>query len=148
MSFLSKEHRVDNLEDLYQLSKNLKTDIIENKLVLIRGIHSIGVEQFIDFAVRVSGKNNIEQSFVPWDFGILMELKEDPSSGNYLFSRERVPLHWDGAFHEVPHILVFNSLVNMKEGRTFFVDTERVIKDLSEEEVKKTFRAGNILFDS
>ena len=68
------------------------------------------------------------------DFGQVMELKESQDPKNYLFSREAVPFHWDGAFHEVPSILLFNCIQAMgKGGETIFTNTESIWDSWSEE---------------
>ncbi|MBT4792709.1 MAG: TauD/TfdA family dioxygenase, partial [Halobacteriovoraceae bacterium] len=56
-------------------------------------------------------------------------------SKNYLFTKEKVPFHWDGAFHEVPSILAFHCLEETTGGRTLFADTTKVIMNLKESEI-------------
>ncbi len=137
MSFFGKKYSISSLDNLYSLARNLRAEVNKYKLILIKVPHLLEKKQFIKFSFLASSKDKIQESFISWDFGILMELKEDPSSPNYLFSRERVPFHWDGAFHEVPNILVFNSLIDMEGGKTFFVDTEKIISDLEQEEIEE-----------
>ena len=69
-----------------------------------------------------------------------MELKESPDPKNYLFSRERVPFHWDGAFHKVPSYLAFYCVeapVKDAGGQTLFANTEMIWEGATPQE--KTF---------
>lgn len=70
-----------------------------------------------------------EDPLLHWGFGPLMDLRVDEASSNYLFSRERVPFHWDGVFFEVPHVLVFQCLEAPEPGaggETLFCRAEKL----------------------
>src|SRR6476620_2031394 len=71
-------------------------------LVLLRGFQSPDKEELVSLCTP-----NPSEDLLHWSFGPVMEMKEDESSPNYLFSNEEVPFHWDGAFHRVPSSLVF-----------------------------------------
>jgi alpha-ketoglutarate-dependent taurine dioxygenase len=66
-----------------------------------------------------------------------MKLIVKPDAKNYLFSREAVPMHWDGAFHVEPKYIVFyckravNGFGSGPNGATLFADVERMWADLS-----------------
>ncbi len=86
---------------------------------------------FLDYC-RSFGRELLE-----WDFGPVMEMKEDPAAENYLFSREAVPFHWDGAFHRVPSYLVFYCVAAPGPGaggETLFCDTRRVWADACDQD--------------
>ncbi len=102
-------------DGLYHLS-NL--DLTKNELIQLgKEISSIG-------------------EVLSWDFGQVMEMKYNEDSVNYLFSSERVPLHWDGAFHRVPQFLIFycvESSIN-SGGETLFTNTQKIYDSLTSEE--------------
>jgi alpha-ketoglutarate-dependent taurine dioxygenase len=104
-----------------------------HKLVLVRGLAPLSPESLLSYWKDQDQKND---PFLHWDFGPVMEMKENPESQNYLFSREAVPLHWDGAFHKMPSVLVFNcveSPVPGSGGETFFSDGEKILATASAE---------------
>jgi alpha-ketoglutarate-dependent taurine dioxygenase len=101
----------------------------EHKLVLVRGLAPLEKEELLALCAR-----DPERDLIHWSFGPVMEMKADPATENYLFSREEVPLHWDGAFHLEPRVLVFNCLEapdKAKGGQTTFADTEALWNDAS-----------------
>ena len=127
--------QISHFEQLLELAPKLMEKTYESKVVLIRGLPPLSKEEFLTFCRTAAHNKSDEEAFVHWNVGMLMELKEHTSPENYLFSQEKVPYHWDGAFHETPGILVFNSLKSPKNGgETLFADTEQVIKRLSSEE--------------
>ena len=96
----------------------------EHKLVLLRGFAPIERDDFLAYCRTIPGGGLLE-----WDFGPVMEMHERPDAKNYLFSREAVPYHWDGAFHRVPSYLMFccvEAPVQGAGGETLFCDTTRV----------------------
>ncbi len=107
--------------------------LYRHKLVLIRGLKFSDEASFLKFSLnQVEGANRA----VEWDFGSVMRLEVRPAAKNYLFSREPVPMHWDGAFHKEPRFLVFfcNKLAaenpkNNQSGATLFSDVERLWRD-------------------
>src|ERR1700733_14393686 len=64
----------------------------DEKLVVLRGFDQINRETFLEYCHSFPNRETLE-----WDFGPVMEMKETPGAKNYLFSREKVPFHWDGA---------------------------------------------------
>ena len=101
-------------------------------VVLLRGYVPPTRDEMLRFCRRFPGEGILE-----WDFGPVMEMKVDPQAQNYLFTRERVPFHWDGAFHRVPSYLAFHCLeapVSGGGGETLFTDTERVWEAASPED--------------
>lgn len=47
---------------------------------------------------------------LPWDFGVVMDMRQQDDAQNYLFTSGAVPFHWDGAFHQEPRYLLFHCL--------------------------------------
>lgn len=99
----------------------------EHPLVLVRGSRQLDRDEFLHFCQSIPGAELLH-----WDFGPVMEMKPDPAARNYLFSREAVPFHWDGAFHQVPSTLAFHCLKAPEGGETLFTDTEAVWNDASD----------------
>jgi alpha-ketoglutarate-dependent taurine dioxygenase len=112
-------------EGIREISSSLLDRILTlEKLVLLRGFAPLEREAFLAFCRTYPGKDLLE-----WDFGPVMEMKESADPKNYLFSREPVPYHWDGAFHRVPHYLAFNCVqapVADAGGETLFANTEMI----------------------
>lgn len=80
-------------------------------------------------------KGTLEDQILHWDFGPIMNMKFDPEAKNYLFSSQRVPLHWDGAFYKTPKKLLFYCTeTSGSGGETFFVDTSLVWESFTETE--------------
>jgi alpha-ketoglutarate-dependent taurine dioxygenase len=97
-------------------------------LVLLRGFQKLSREDLVALCAADPGKELLH-----WSFGPVMEMKEDESSPNYLFSNEEVPFHWDGAFHRVPGSLVFYCVQAPPEGcggQTLFANTAAIARDL------------------
>lgn len=95
-------------------------------------------EELLAFARSLSsskGKKSIEEELLHWNFGPIMTMKTEENAQNYLFSKESVPLHWDGAFYKVPKKLLFYCTESSgKGGETLFVDTKKVWNSLSDSE--------------
>lgn len=107
----------------------LRESLFSSPLVLIRGAGIFSASELPALAERSLGGE-----VLAWNFGPVMEMKEDPAQTNYLFSREKVPFHWDGAFHRVPRFLVFNCIEAPPAdagGETLFADTHLIWKSLS-----------------
>ena len=91
-----------------------------------------------------------DSRILEWDFGPVMELKETPDPKNYLFSRERVPFHWDGAFHQVPTYLAFSCIEAPLEGaggETLFANTESIWEKSTEAE-KDLYSGVRLTFET
>jgi alpha-ketoglutarate-dependent taurine dioxygenase len=131
MSFFGKLYNIYSFEGLLELAPLLEDQTYLSQLVLIRGLNSLSKEELVQFSKLIGQKYNDDNKFISWDFGQVMELKEDSNAKNYLFSTEAVPYHWDGAFHEEPGILVFNCIEGLgsKAGRTLFANTKKIISD-------------------
>jgi alpha-ketoglutarate-dependent taurine dioxygenase len=99
----------------------------EHKLLLVRGLAPFGRDELLRFAA-----DDPSRELLHWAFGPVMEMKADPRAENYLFSREEVPFHWDGAFHLEPRVLAFHCVeapAPEAGGQTIFVDSESLWND-------------------
>jgi alpha-ketoglutarate-dependent taurine dioxygenase len=97
---------------------------LDEKLIVLRGFAPVERDDFLAYCRSFPGRSLLE-----WDFGPVMEMHERPDAKNYLFSREAVPFHWDGAFHKVPTFLMFYCVeapLPGAGGETLFCDTERI----------------------
>ena len=104
--------------------KELLREVREHKLVLVRGLPAFARDELLSFAAVDPARDLIH-----WSFGPVMEMQADPATENYLFSREAVPFHWDGAFHEVPRFLLFHCVEAPDPamgGETTFCDAEAI----------------------
>jgi alpha-ketoglutarate-dependent taurine dioxygenase len=98
--------------------------------------------ELLEYARGLSSvQGNLEDQILHWDFGAIMNMKFDPEASNYLFSKEAVPLHWDGAFYREPRKLLFYCTQSAGEGgETVFLNTELLWESLTEvekEELRK-----------
>lgn len=70
-----------------------------------------------------------------WNFGQVLDLIVHENPQNYLFTREAVPYHWDGAFAAVTPSLQFFQCLKAPDrsagGETLFCDTGRVLERAS-----------------
>lgn len=93
-------------------------------------------DELLVYAVSLSSKTGeLKDQLLHWDFGPIMNMSYDQNAANYLFSSEKVPLHWDGAFFKEPRLLLF--YCTQSEGRggaTLFSNTEKIWESLSESE--------------
>jgi alpha-ketoglutarate-dependent taurine dioxygenase len=102
--------------------------VAAEKLLILRDFAPLEKEAFLTFCASFPGRKILE-----WEFGPVMEMRVHPDPKNYLFSRERVPFHWDGAFHQVPSFLVFQCVKAPRTsfpeagGETLFCHTPNVI---------------------
>ncbi len=121
-----------NAENLELLNpKQIEKSLREHDLFLIRGAMKPQKEEFLKFCMSLPG---FSSDPLQWDFGPVMELRVDTSATNYLFSSERVPFHWDGAFHKEPAVLAFHCLEAPSVeagGQTLFANTSKILEDLS-----------------
>lgn len=108
--------------------------------------------ELLEYAQTLSSKSgDIREKLLHWDFGPLMTMAFDKNASNYLFSDEKVPLHWDGAFFKEPRKLLFYCTDSTGDGgETLFVNTTKLWNDLSEEEqsrcrkIKLTYRTNKL----
>ena len=119
-----------------QLDYSGQTDLIslvhEHPLIVIRQGAPLSKENFLDFSNQF-GK------LLEWDFGFIFDLQIKADPKNYLFARGSVPFHWDGAFAgEEPRFIIFYCCENtVQGGSTIFCHTPDVIKNLSENEMRR-----------
>lgn len=67
-----------------------------------------------------------------------MEMSFKVEAENYLFSSERVPFHWDGAFYKEPSKLLFLCTESQGiGGETLFANTEKIWESLTLDEKEK-----------
>lgn len=90
-------------------------------------------EELLNFAQSLSDKSgDLKDKILHWDFGPIMNMKFNPEAPNYLFSNEKVPLHWDGAFYREPNYLLFYcTQTSGTGGETLFLNTEALWESLS-----------------
>ncbi len=112
-------------------SKNINdilADISTHKLIKIKN-HDIKTKQdLIHFSEKLG-------ELLKWDFGYINELKIDSSKNNYLYSNQKVPFHWDGAFHKSPYLLIFHCLKAPKKedgGQTLFTNSNAIYNSLND----------------
>lgn len=108
----------------------LKALLAHNHLVLLKNFSSPSAETLTTFSKNIG-------EILAWEFGHIMEMKPDKKAKNYLFTHNRVPFHWDGAFHKEPSFLVFHCISAPEEeagGETIFSNTECILDNLSREE--------------
>ncbi len=132
-----------------RISGSLLDGIVKSeKLVLLRGFDELPREELLAFCTEYPGGGLLH-----WESGPVMEMKESPDAKNYLFSNERVPFHWDGAFHKEPGYLVFNCIEAPPKGaggETLFSDTETIWEKASPEErrlwsgIRLTYETGKL----
>ena len=93
-------------------------------------------DELLNFAQGLSDKSgDIKNKLLHWDFGPIMDMKFNPEAPNYLFSSEKVPLHWDGAFYKEPRYLLFYCTeTSGTGGETLFLNTEQLWESLSSSE--------------
>lgn len=93
-------------------------------------------EDLLLFAQGLSQRSGgIKEKILHWDFGPIMDMKFSSEAPNYLFSSEKVPLHWDGAFYQEPrHLLFYCTQTDGTGGETLFLNTELLWESLSSEE--------------
>lgn len=114
-------------------SETLENHIRNEKLLLIRGLPAATRDEFFSLCNRMP-----QMSTLSWSFGPVMEMKESQDPQNYLFSRERVPFHWDGAFYQVPDLLAFYCVEAPTAGAggdTLFTNTEKILEDATANEL-------------
>lgn len=115
-----------------ELVATVKKAFSEYRLVILRGLNVEGASGFSEFCQQTFGRELLQ-----WDAGNVMEMKPTESPKNYLFSSERVPFHWDGAFFKSPSILAFHCIEAPKPqsgGETLFTNTELILDECTKKE--------------
>lgn len=92
--------------------------------------------ELLTYASSLSQKSgDLTEKILHWEFGPIMTMAFDQDAKNYLFSQEKVPLHWDGAFHREPSKLLFYCLESEGNGgETIFTDTSKIWCSLTSKE--------------
>ena len=102
----------------------LRERVLEHKLVVLRGYRLLSRAQFVDFGCSFDPGGS---RLLEWPTGPIMDVAIDDKAVNYLFSREKVPFHWDGFFNIEPSYLVFQCVEAPRGGgATLFVDAAKV----------------------
>lgn len=102
----------------------LETLLRAETLIVFRDFKAFTRDGLLGFS-----KSYPRAELLHWESGSVMEMKVDPEAKNYLFTREAVPFHWDGAFHQVPSYLVFQCLQSPRAqsgGETLFTHTQLI----------------------
>ena len=121
--------------DIYSGLPRFRKQLAECGIVKLRDVEELSDEQLTEFSQGLSDEP--DEKILEWEFGHIMRMKCDPNAANYLFSAERVPLHWDGAFHREPRFLVFYCDASAGDGgATNFVNTETILGEVDAEAVK------------
>lgn len=104
----------------------------QHSLAIVKGAGVLAEDAFTSFVEELAG-----YEIVDFQGTKVINIKVDETSPNYIFSREKVPVHWDGAFHVLPRFLVWNCVEGSPGGggETFFVNGEMVPEFRSSEEV-------------
>ena len=102
----------------------LETLALKHRVLVLRGLDPWSRKEDMVDAVRAIGP------LQSWGFGGVHDLKVDPDAENYLYTKNAVPLHWDGAFaNETPRWLIFQCIEadDDKGGETLFADTQKAL---------------------
>lgn len=104
----------------------------EHSLLILRGLRNFTPLELRNFALSFPNSSLLE-----WETGAIMEMKPKRDPSNYLFSREKVPFHWDGAFFNVPDFLIFQCIKAPGQeagGETLFTNTVNLHRTLSQKD--------------
>lgn len=105
----------------------IRNTLLESSFVVFRN-QDLTNSELLSLAEKLSFSPSAEK-ILEWSFGPIMEMAYDPQAKNYLFSDEKVPYHWDGAFHREPQFLLFYCQESEGTGgETLFAHTELLIK--------------------
>lgn len=104
--------------------------------MLILKSQTFNDEELLEKAMSLSSKvGAVQDKLLFWEFGPLMNMSYDHSANNYLFSDEKVPFHWDGAFYKEPRLLLFYCTESEGQGgETLFTNTENIWEALTKAE--------------
>lgn len=102
-----------------------------HRVVVFRGFAPPDGEAFVSAAHRLGYP-------LLWEFGAVNELLAKDDAKNYLYTREAVPFHWDGAFAKrAPEWILFHCVEAPDDGaggETLFADTTRVVERATPQE--------------
>jgi len=112
---------------------------------LVRDFPRLGREEFLAYARSASPGSD---PCLQWGFGPVMDLRAEDGAGNYLFTREAVPFHWDGVFFQVPSVLVFQCLeapAPGSGGETLFTHAEKLYAAIPERK-RRAWQAAQVTY--
>jgi len=118
-------------QDLEKIRPDMLTDLLfKHKILVLRGFNSLPDDEYMAFCQSLG-------DLMFWEFGAILNVRMEQDPKNHIFSKGRVELHWDGAFAaQTPRINVFQCVSSSEEGvggETLFVDTTRILDDISED---------------
>ncbi len=133
---------------LCEIGPKFKQRLEQEGIINVSGLEALSDEQLLTFGELLSHQTAGQLRFLEWDFGVVFKMRYDPDASNYLFSSERVPLHWDGAFrkHVPSYIMFYCDYSSHSGGASIFVDTEALLQDVDEalvarwKKIKITYR--------
>jgi alpha-ketoglutarate-dependent taurine dioxygenase len=139
-------------DELFAIEPSQFSDrLSKEKLLLIRGVPLLTKQELVEFSANLNPNGeSIEDKLLHWDFGAIMEMRQQEEATNYLFSNEKVPFHWDGAFVKAPSYLLFNCVQAPKKdegGETLFTYSEHIYADLSSTE-KEQYKKISLSYET
>ncbi|MBF6166206.1 TauD/TfdA family dioxygenase [Streptomyces gardneri] len=108
--------------------EELLATTLSEKVVVLRGFGLLGKPELENYC-RAAGE------ILQWNFGSILDLVVRDTPDNYLFDRDDVPFHWDGAFAEhVPRFFLFQCVRGEGAGgETVFCDSVQVYREAPED---------------
>jgi alpha-ketoglutarate-dependent taurine dioxygenase len=122
---------------------HLRERVLEHKLLVLRGFRALARDELLAFArgFEPGGSRLLE-----WPTGPIMDVAIDENAVNYLFSREPVPLHWDGFFNVEPSYLIWQcAKAPRRGGATIFSDAAGAW-DLADGERRRRWSATELTY--
>lgn len=126
------EARLDDLSVTTLPVSWLRGLVDEHLLVVLRGFRGFASsEEFGRYSATWG-------PLLEWNFGTVLEVKEDPSTVDTVFDSSCIPLHWDAMFNQIaPQYIIFEGIRSpgpRDGGRTTFCDTNAVLRKATEEQ--------------
>jgi alpha-ketoglutarate-dependent taurine dioxygenase len=122
----------------------LRQQVLEHKLVVLRGFAMLSYDGFLAFARDF----NPSSPLLEWPTGPVMDVTIRDDAANYLFSREGVPFHWDGFFNGEPSFLIFQCVKAPADGgATLFTDAAKVW-DLADDDHRRLWDAIELTYQT
>ncbi len=121
------------LKTFNSIPANLSIELQEHSIALIKN-QFLNDNELLELAKKLSlKKGELKDKVLHWDFGPIMEMKAKPNATNYLFTEEKVPIHWDKAFFKEPQYLIFYCLQSEGVGgETLFCNSSLLYEDLKD----------------
>jgi alpha-ketoglutarate-dependent taurine dioxygenase len=118
-------------------------------LIIVKNFQHSEDSALLNFARQLSTKTGeIQNQVLHWEFGPIMRMGYQMNAKNYLFSQERVPFHWDGAFYQEPQwLLFFCECSGGVGGETLFTNTESIWLEATPER-KKIFASIRLTYET